>query len=40
MDKDKTKVIFSIDTLSILEIIKGIDKNKNWKLENSEIKEN
>jgi hypothetical protein len=40
MDDKKTEVVFSIDTLSILELIKGIDKNKNWVLENSEVKEN
>jgi hydrogenase/urease accessory protein HupE len=40
IDKNHTKVIFSLDVLSIFEIIKGIDKNNNWKLEKSEIKAN
>ena len=37
MDTNKTEMIFSIDTLSILELIPDIDKNKNWILESSEI---
>ncbi|WML43961.1 HupE/UreJ family protein [Neobacillus sp. PS3-40] len=40
MDSKKTEVVFSLDTLSIFELIKGIDKNKNWVLEKSEIKHN
>ncbi|MFB3170394.1 HupE/UreJ family protein [Neobacillus sp. 179-C4.2 HS] len=39
MDQDKTEFIFSIDSLSIIELIEGIDKNKNNELEKSEIKE-
>ncbi len=38
MDSKKTEVVFSIDTLSILELLPKIDKNKNWILEPSEIK--
>ncbi|AZU64877.1 hypothetical protein CHR53_06540 [Neobacillus mesonae] len=37
IDHDKTELVFSIDTLSILELIDGIDQNKNWVLEKSEI---
>ncbi|MED4202532.1 HupE/UreJ family protein [Neobacillus mesonae] len=37
IDQDKTELVFSIDTLSILELIDGIDQNKNWVLEKSEI---
>ncbi|WP_235824767.1 HupE/UreJ family protein [Bacillus salipaludis] len=37
MDQNKTDVIFSIDTLSIMELIEGIDKNKDWVLQQSEI---
>jgi hydrogenase/urease accessory protein HupE len=39
MDQEKTDFAFSIDTLSIIELIEGIDKNKNNELEKSEIKE-
>ncbi|MDQ0975090.1 hydrogenase/urease accessory protein HupE [Neobacillus niacini] len=39
MDQDKTEFIFSIDSLSIIELIEGIDKNKNNELEKSEVKE-
>jgi hydrogenase/urease accessory protein HupE len=39
MDQDKTEFVFSIDTLSIIELIEGIDKNKNNELEKSEVKE-
>ncbi|CAH2713612.1 hypothetical protein BACCIP111895_00748 [Neobacillus rhizosphaerae] len=38
MDNKKTEIVFSIDTLSILELQPKIDKNKNWILEPSEIK--
>ncbi|OIK16325.1 hypothetical protein BIV60_04725 [Bacillus sp. MUM 116] len=37
MDPTKTEVVFSIDTLSIIELIDGIDKNKDWVLQQSEI---
>ncbi|WP_231510877.1 HupE/UreJ family protein [Bacillus sp. UNC438CL73TsuS30] len=37
MDQNKTEVVFSIDTLSIMELIEGIDKNKDWVLQQSEI---
>lgn len=37
IDSKKTEIIFSIDTLSILELLPAIDKNKNWVLEKSEI---
>ncbi|MGG1396564.1 HupE/UreJ family protein [Bacillus salipaludis] len=37
MDQNKTEVVFSIDTLSIFELIKGIDKNKDWVLQQSEV---
>jgi hydrogenase/urease accessory protein HupE len=40
MDQEKTEFVFSIDTLSIIELIEDIDKNKNNELEKSEIKEN
>ncbi|HYK75268.1 MAG TPA: HupE/UreJ family protein [Pseudoneobacillus sp.] len=39
MDNQKTELVFSIDTLSILELLPKIDKNQNWVLEESEIKE-
>jgi hydrogenase/urease accessory protein HupE len=38
IEKDKTKMTFSIDTISVIELIPGIDKNKNYLLEKSEIK--
>ncbi|MDR6998881.1 HupE/UreJ family protein [Neobacillus niacini] len=37
MDQNKTEVVFSIDTLSIIELIEGIDRNKDWVLQQSEI---
>ncbi|MDQ1147238.1 hydrogenase/urease accessory protein HupE [Bacillus sp. SORGH_AS 510] len=40
IDKQKTEIVFSIDTLSILELAPKIDKNKNFVLEKSEIKTN
>jgi hydrogenase/urease accessory protein HupE len=39
MNQDKTDFTFSIDTLSIIELMEDIDKNKNNQLEKSEIKE-
>jgi hydrogenase/urease accessory protein HupE len=39
MNQDKTEFVFSIDTLSIIELIEDIDKNKNNELEKSEVKE-
>ncbi|WHY86105.1 HupE/UreJ family protein [Neobacillus novalis] len=38
MDKKQTKVVFSIDTLSVLEMAPKIDVNKNFIIEKSEIK--
>ena len=38
MSENKTELVFTLDTLSILELIPDIDHNKNWVLENSEIK--
>ncbi|WP_313771747.1 HupE/UreJ family protein [Neobacillus niacini] len=38
MDPEKTEFVFSIDTLSIIELIENIDKNKNNELEKSEMK--
>ncbi|QCJ41631.1 HupE/UreJ family protein [Bacillus sp. S3] len=40
MDNKNTEVVFSLDTLSVLELIPAIDKNKNFILDQSEIKEN
>ena len=40
MDQDKTEMEFSLDTLSIFELIPSIDENKNWILDSSEIKKN
>ncbi|KMY51931.1 HupE/UreJ family protein [Peribacillus loiseleuriae] len=39
MDTKKTEVVFSIDTLSILELIPQIDKNEDWILNQLEIKQ-
>jgi hydrogenase/urease accessory protein HupE len=39
INKEKTEFVFSIDTLSIIELIEDIDKNKNNELEKSEIKD-
>mgnify|MGYP001077178757 CR=1 FL=1 len=39
MNQENTEFVFSIDTLSIIELIEGIDKNKNNELEKSEVKE-
>jgi hydrogenase/urease accessory protein HupE len=39
MNQEKTEFVFSIDTLSIIELIEDIDKNKNNELEQAEIKE-
>jgi hydrogenase/urease accessory protein HupE len=38
MDPEETEFVFSIDTLSIIELIEDIDKNKNNELEKSEMK--
>ncbi|MFF2447176.1 HupE/UreJ family protein [Neobacillus sp. NPDC058068] len=38
MDKKQTKVVFSLDTLSVLELAPKIDANKNFIIEKSEIK--
>lgn len=38
MEKDKTVMEFSLDTLSIFELLPSIDQNKNWILDASEIK--
>jgi hydrogenase/urease accessory protein HupE len=38
MNPEKTEFVFSIDTLSIIELIEDIDKNKNNELEKSEMK--
>ncbi|MED4225477.1 HupE/UreJ family protein [Neobacillus cucumis] len=40
MDSKKTQLLFTLDTLSIIELIPGIDANKNFVLEKSEIKKN
>jgi hydrogenase/urease accessory protein HupE len=40
IDQQKTEMVFSIDTLSILELVPKVDKNKNFVLEKSEIKAN
>ncbi|WP_397537110.1 HupE/UreJ family protein [Rummeliibacillus pycnus] len=40
MEKDKTTMEFSLDTLSIFELLPSIDQNKNWILDSSEIKKN
>ncbi|MFP5116378.1 HupE/UreJ family protein [Bacillaceae bacterium C204] len=38
MDQEKTELVFSLDTLSVIELLPDIDLNKNWVLEKSEIK--
>lgn len=38
-EKDHTEMTFSIDSMSLIELIDGIDPNKNFKLEKSEMKE-
>ncbi|MEH7108743.1 HupE/UreJ family protein [Bacillus sp. JJ1764] len=38
MNKDKTEIVFSLDTLSIFELLPKIDTNKDWILQNSELK--
>ncbi|MFJ7727983.1 HupE/UreJ family protein [Neobacillus sp. NPDC097160] len=38
MDKKQTKVVFSLDALSVLELAPKIDANKNFIIEKSEIK--
>lgn len=37
MDEKKTELVFTLDTLSLIELIPDIDLNKNWVLEKSEI---
>jgi hydrogenase/urease accessory protein HupE len=38
MDGKKTEVVFTFDTLSLIELLPDIDVNKNWVLEKSEVK--
>jgi hydrogenase/urease accessory protein HupE len=38
MDQEKTELVFTLDTLSVIELLPDIDLNKNWVLEKSEIK--
>lgn len=38
MDQEKTELVFTLDTLSVIELLPDIDLNKNWILEKSEIK--
>ena len=38
MDNKKTEMVFTLDTLSVIELVPSIDKNKNYVLEKSEIK--
>lgn len=38
MEEKRTEIIFTLDTLSIFELLPKIDANKNWVLEKSEIK--
>ena len=38
VDSKKTELVFTLDTLSIIELIPSIDENKNYVLEKSEIK--
>ncbi|WP_207627609.1 MULTISPECIES: HupE/UreJ family protein [Bacillaceae] len=38
MEEKKTEIVFTLDTLSIFELLPKIDANKNWVLEKSEIK--
>ncbi|MFP7297186.1 HupE/UreJ family protein [Neobacillus niacini] len=40
MDNKKTEFTFSIDTLSIIELIEGIDENENKDLEKTEVQKN
>ncbi|MFL6561944.1 MAG: HupE/UreJ family protein, partial [Bacillus sp. (in: firmicutes)] len=37
MDQNKTELVFTLDTLSVIELLPNIDGNKNWILEKSEI---
>ncbi|MEH7744712.1 HupE/UreJ family protein [Neobacillus drentensis] len=37
MDEKKTELVFTLDTLSLIELLPQIDLNKNWVLEKSEI---
>ncbi|MDR6121184.1 hydrogenase/urease accessory protein HupE [Bacillus sp. SLBN-46] len=38
INNEKTEIIFTLDTLSLLELLPDLDQNKNWVLEKSEIK--
>ncbi|MFB5195070.1 HupE/UreJ family protein [Neobacillus sp. KR4-4] len=38
MDEKKTEIVFTLDTLSLIELLPDIDLNKNWVLEKSEVK--
>lgn len=38
MDEKKTELVFTLDTLSLIELLPDIDLNKNWVLEKSEVK--
>ncbi|MDR7238721.1 HupE/UreJ family protein [Neobacillus drentensis] len=38
MDDKKTELVFTLDTLSLIELLPDIDSNKNWVLEKSELK--
>jgi hydrogenase/urease accessory protein HupE len=40
MDPKKTELVFTLDSLSIIELLPDIDQNKTWLLEKSEIKKN
>ncbi|MGG3467489.1 HupE/UreJ family protein [Neobacillus pocheonensis] len=40
MDQKHTEIVFTLDTLSIIELLPAIDKNKNYVLEKSEINKN
>jgi hydrogenase/urease accessory protein HupE len=37
MDDKKTEVVFTLDSLSLIELLPDIDRNKNWVLEKSEL---
>ncbi|MEH7075110.1 HupE/UreJ family protein [Neobacillus drentensis] len=38
MDEKETELVFTLDSLSLIELLPDIDLNKNWVLEKSEIK--
>ncbi len=40
MAEKKTELVFTLDTLSLIELLPDIDLNKNWVLEKSEIEKN